>query len=68
MDWVCSMTLGRPGGPMRASAPYKGGSYGEAAKPSGLAARGRDYCVVVSTTSPIGAVRVTLRGAAAVWV
>ena len=20
MDWVCSMTLGRPGGPMRASA------------------------------------------------
>ena len=34
MDWVCSMTLGQPGGPMRASAPYKGGSYGEAAKPA----------------------------------
>ena len=26
------------------------------------------YCVVISTTSPIDAARVTLRGAAAVWV
>ena len=33
MDWVCSMTLGWPGGPMRASAPYKGGSYGEVEEP-----------------------------------
>lgn len=63
------MTLGWPSGPMRASAPYKGGSYGEVEEPlRPFAIRGRDYCVVVSTTSPIGAVRVTLRGAAAVWV
>jgi len=27
------MTLGWPGGPMRASAPYKGGSYGEVEEP-----------------------------------
>lgn len=27
------MTLGWPGGPMRASAHYKGGSYGEVEEP-----------------------------------
>lgn len=80
MDWVYSMTLGRPGGPMRASALqerqlWRGGKAPQAllcAASSPLREepflRGRDYCVVVSTTSPIDAVRVTLRGAAAVWV